>query len=554
MKNKKFFLFVVFTVLTAALFSQTSLKESVCLVAVGHVDYMNSGSGFLVSDSEGNQYIVSNDHVTQKSGTITVIFREEDGSMRRFENMVVLAYDALYDLSVLGFSMGRKINRQGLKIDIGKVANEEKVSAAGFPGLSWKFSEGVILENNTPAYRSGTVASFLTHTAFVDHGSSGGPLLRLQQNLHTGWAVIGVNTLKTENGPGHSIPSERIVGLLNAAAAKKTENRILARENGTREKAVQINFEDPVVSTAVKSPDHVGWYRFSADVEGDLEISLQSAESFKLELYDNSGKIVSSGVGSNCSFDAHVLSGDHYLKVTGDNLVYWTTYNISANFKTFPKNYEHSSAVSPVPAENGVWHSRVLHRNDEDWFSVNALPDKALVFETKGLIDSCFEVFDLTGTLLAEGGSTIASVDSYRWIYVPDKAAMPLLVRVTGYNKTMGTYNFRMFQASIAASNNTMENAVVITPHVPVTGSVKNAYDRSWFYFSLSRGTILNITIEGGNFSLELYDSGNNLISRDDFNNNLSVSMPYEEVFLCIKAVDLKSSRSNSFIVFSETD
>jgi len=549
------FLSFIFTVLAVALFAQTSLKDSVCLVAVGHVDYMASGSGFLVSDGEGNQYIVSNDHVTQQSGTLTVIFREEGGSMRRFENMTVLAYDALYDLSVLGFPMGRKINRQGgLKIDITAVDNKESVSAAGFPFLSWNISDGVILENNTPAYRSGTVHSFLTHSAFVDSGSSGGPLLRRRQDLHTGWAVIGVNTLKIKNGPGLSIPSGRIVELLNTAAAKKTENRILERDNGIREKAVRINFEDPVVSAAIKSPDYTGWYRFSADVKGDLEITFQSAESFNLELYDNGGKMLGSGTGSNFSFDAHISSGDHYLKATGD-IVYWTTYNISANFKAFPDNYEHGSAVSPVPAKDGVWYSRVLHRNDEDWFSVSALPGKALIFETEGLNDSNFEVFDLTGTPLAESGSRTASVDSHRWIYTPDKAVTSFLVRVTGYNQIMGEYSFRVFQASVATANGIMENAVVITPRVPITGSVKNVYDRSWFCFSpSSRGTVLNITVEGGNFSLELYNSKNNLISRDDYSNSLSVSVPDEEVFLCIKAADFKTNRNNSFIVLSETD
>jgi len=325
---KKIVFLIVFAFAALIVFAQTSLKEAVCLIAVGQIHYMTGGSGFLTSDGEGNQYIITNDHVTEKSGAITVIFREDDGDMKRFENMSVLAVDPLYDLSVLGFPMGRRIRRQSLKIDISKVDNGAECSAAGFPDMRWSFSDGVLLDNNIPAYRSGTIQPFIAHSAPIDFGSSGGPLLRRQPDLPLGWTVIGVNTLKAKNGPYFAIPSRRVIGLLNTAVEKKTQGRISRRENSTKEEAVQIQPEEPVF-TSVEGSDHVGWYRFSPACEGDLELSLQSPESFKIELFDTDGKMLGSSRGSNPSVNIHVPLGDLCIKVSGD-MHYWTTYRISA--------------------------------------------------------------------------------------------------------------------------------------------------------------------------------------------------------------------------------
>jgi len=329
---KKSVFCIVFTFVTFIAFAQTSLKEAVCLIAVGQIHYMKGGSGFLTSDGEENQYIISNNHVTEKSGAITVIFKENDGSMKRFENMSVLAVDPLYDLSVLGFPMGRKIKRQSLKIDITQVDNGAECSAAGFPDMEWSFSDGVLLNNNIPAYRGGTIQQFIAHSAFIDSGSSGGPLLRRQPDQPVGWAVIGVNTLKAENGPYFAIPSRRVIGLLNTAVERKTQGKIVRRKNNRKEEAVQIQPED-TISTSVEGADHTGWYRFSPACEGDLELSLQSTESFNLELYDTEGKILGSSRGSNPSLTIHVPLDDLYIKVSGDNLLYWTTYRISAYFR-----------------------------------------------------------------------------------------------------------------------------------------------------------------------------------------------------------------------------
>jgi len=363
-----------------------------------------------------------------------------------------------------------------------------------------------------------------------------------------------VNTLKAQNGPYFAIPSSRIVELLNTAVERKTQGEISSRENDSREKAVQIPLEDPHISTSIHSPNDAGWYRFSLVSSGDLELSLQCTEKFRIEVFDNNETILGSSSGNNPFLKVYAPQGDVYLKVSGDDLVYWTTYTISANFKTFPDNYNHSSASSPVTAESGVWYSRILHRNDEDWFSVKTHPERALILETYDLIDSRFEIFNSSGTLLAEYYNEETAVESPRRpVYFSDKAVTQLLVRITGHNKPMGTYRFRVLQVSLAAENNTMmKTAVELTHSAPMLGSIKRIFERSWFSISRSHGTRLNVTVEGGDFSLEIYDSENNLLSKDDFNNHLSIDMTEDKVFLCVKAVNFKTGRDNNFVIFAE--
>jgi len=339
---KTFLFLFVFLFVTIIVFAQASIKEAVCLIAVGQIHYIKGGSGFLISDGEGNQYIVTNDHVTEKSGAITVVFND-NGGIKRFEDMSVLAIDPLYDLSILAFPMGRKTNRQSFKIDISKVDKGLECSAAGFPEMEWSFSDGILLDNNINTYRSGTIQPFIAHSAPINFGSSGGPLLRRQTDQPTGWVVIGVNTLKAKNGPYFAIPSRRIIELLNKAVERKTQGKISQRKNNRKEEAVQIQSEEPIF-TSIEGIDHVGWYYFSPTCEGDLELLFNSTESFKFEIYDEGGKMLASNYGNDQSLNIHISLNDLYIKVSGDNLIYWTTYRISAYFKSFSPENEHISA------------------------------------------------------------------------------------------------------------------------------------------------------------------------------------------------------------------
>nr|AGS52632.1 hypothetical protein [uncultured bacterium contig00043] len=529
--------------------AQSSLQEVVCQIAVGHLDHIIGGSGFLVNDSEGNQYIVTNDHVTAESGNITVIFREEDGKLKQFDKMIVLANDPLYDISILGFPMGSRIKRQGLKIDIGKIDNFITVFTAGYPDYRWSFKEGIILNNNVLAYRSGTIQRFLAISAYVNPGSSGGPLLREQPDAPEGYVVVGVNTLKSPDidGTGYSIPSRRIVELLNIAAEKKSEKRIVSRDNDNIEKAEQIQFDNSI-STSVGFTDYAGWYRFTIPAEGDLKIDFHSDENFYLELFDGRDKLIGSGTSYD-SLNIKVSSGDLYLRISG-KIPYWTTYRLSSLFKSFYKGYIHSAKDSPIVIKDGIWHTRILHNGDEEWFSIKINPGRAIILETEHLLNPHFEIYDALDTLLAESSFKInRDVNNYRWIYIPERLVTDLYIRLTGYSKIMKIYRFRTIEAMFASKNTTIEKAEAITSSTPTAGSIRSN-EKKW-YTLLFPGKKLDIKIEGGDYILELYDSGNTLLAENYYNNHLSVNLPHEEVFLCVTLSKWTGKNSN-YIIFTE--
>jgi serine protease Do len=66
---------------------------------------------------------------------------------------------------------------------------------------------------------------FIQHTAEVDPGNSGGPLLVVQQNAVTGYAVAGVNTLKAyrRQAANYAIPVNTVQAFINDALNPKPE-------------------------------------------------------------------------------------------------------------------------------------------------------------------------------------------------------------------------------------------------------------------------------------------------------------------------------------------
>jgi serine protease Do len=67
------------------------------------------------------------------------------------------------------------------------------------------------------------IGPFIQHTAEVDGGNSGGPLLVQTQGVPTGFAVVGINTLKARGrqAANYAIPVARIQSFLDASLKKE---------------------------------------------------------------------------------------------------------------------------------------------------------------------------------------------------------------------------------------------------------------------------------------------------------------------------------------------
>jgi serine protease Do len=193
-----------------------------------------SGSGFVYVAEDGACYIVTNEHVIAQSDTLSISFEKQNGIKTVYDKLRVLAVDERADLALLFFDTGIKPFAQGLSFIDRPIDEGDDVFAAGFPGLGntaiWQFSRGTISnaaarlpKNNVSGE---TIGPYIQHTAQIDPGNSGGPLLEAAEGVPAGYAVIGINTLSvfTRQAANYAIPSDQVKAFINAALSKEPVN------------------------------------------------------------------------------------------------------------------------------------------------------------------------------------------------------------------------------------------------------------------------------------------------------------------------------------------
>ncbi len=154
------------------------------------------GSGVIIDGERG--FILTNEHVIEKSGTITVVLK--DG--REFQAEIIGA-DQESDLAVLQIKTDEPLPAVPMG-DSSDIMIGETVIAIGNPfGFSNSVTTGVISATNRSVRAENRVYhDFLQTDASINPGNSGGPLLNINGEL------IGINTAiyaKAE-GIGFAIP------------------------------------------------------------------------------------------------------------------------------------------------------------------------------------------------------------------------------------------------------------------------------------------------------------------------------------------------------------
>lgn len=167
------------------------------------------GSGVVVVHEVGGErrsFVVTNEHVV-KSSTNAIVQFESGGPLSAD---VVLA-DAERDLAILAL---RKELPGGVGLAASPPKDQDLVFAAGFPGFgampSYQITRGYV-SNERLALGPGML--HVQHTAPIDPGSSGGPL------LSGGKELVGLNTKKGigRENVGIAVPSIYVVEALRAA-------------------------------------------------------------------------------------------------------------------------------------------------------------------------------------------------------------------------------------------------------------------------------------------------------------------------------------------------
>ncbi|MDL2229375.1 trypsin-like peptidase domain-containing protein [Treponema sp. OttesenSCG-928-L16] len=186
------------------------------------------GSGFVYVDEKGDNFIITNLHVVNQSYTLSISFEKSDGTQTKYEGLRIIAADEELDIAVLAFKEGEKPFTEGLAFLNRQAEEGEDVYSAGFPGLGgnplWQLGRGMI-SNAIARIPSDEdedvlVGPYIQHTAQVDFGNSGGPLLVPQEGVPTGYGVIGINTLsyRSRQAANYSVPSTRALEFINKIA------------------------------------------------------------------------------------------------------------------------------------------------------------------------------------------------------------------------------------------------------------------------------------------------------------------------------------------------
>ena len=193
-----------------------------------------SGSGFIYVHPDGNCYVLTNEHVVSQADSLSITFEKLDGAKTTYDRLKVLFVDEEKDLAILTFDAGIKPFTQSLSFSAKPADEGGDVFAAGFPGLGntaiWQFSRGNV--SNAAARIPKSFDSdeihgpYIQHTAQVDPGNSGGPLLVEAQRVPTGYAVVGINTLSVRGrqATNYAIPIDQVNTFIAAALSKEPVN------------------------------------------------------------------------------------------------------------------------------------------------------------------------------------------------------------------------------------------------------------------------------------------------------------------------------------------
>lgn len=276
--------------------AQQDLKKSVCVVKQNCTDaekeafektastlfsnsYMSAarklrqglggfGSGFLYRADNGNLYIITNKHVVRDAKSVQLTFKA-DGGDKTISNCSVIAKSDSMDIAVVEFP-ATETGFVPLSFDADRVVDGTSVWSAGFPGLgdepAWQLGNGVVSNDNlvNMELTDSVHIAVIQHTAQVDPGSSGGPLLVLKENSKDKsvalkeYKVVGMNTWKAfhRENANFSLMTKDILKVVNnigATSASMKNNDEVGFQNQVEKFIESFNKSSIEMSTFISN-------------------------------------------------------------------------------------------------------------------------------------------------------------------------------------------------------------------------------------------------------------------------------------------------------------
>ncbi len=193
------------------------------------------GSGVVVED-QGHKFILTNRHVTGYAQTATIVFQLHDKNVR-YEHCKVIGSSLSSDLAAI--ELPDDCPQVPLPLSTTVIDDGLSIVAAGFPGLgakaSWQMTQGII-SNASMRHEDLGNQTLIQHTAPIDPGSSGGPLLVKENGKYH---IAGINTWKAvdRENVGIAIPVTDVATFLyELDTPDQTDQQVLAQlENRSAE-------------------------------------------------------------------------------------------------------------------------------------------------------------------------------------------------------------------------------------------------------------------------------------------------------------------------------
>lgn len=185
-------------------FSDLLMKEGYKEAAHFLKDYAKGGfgTGFVYADSvTGKKYVITNRHVVALAQSVTIEFRDNERNVSSYKDCPVAIVDEDIDLAAIAFP--DNITVGSLRFADETPTEGRDVFTAGYPGIgdnpSWQFGKGIV--SNAHFYdeelsKVGGNTILIQHTAQIDAGSSGSPLLIQSATDKNEYLVAGINTWK----------------------------------------------------------------------------------------------------------------------------------------------------------------------------------------------------------------------------------------------------------------------------------------------------------------------------------------------------------------------
>lgn len=172
------------------------------------------GSGVVI-EQNGNKYVLTNLHVIAYAKSATITFQLHENTLR-YADCQVIATSQTCDLAVI--ELPKECEMIPLPLFSESTTEDMPIVAAGFPALankpSWQMTRGFISNARVESLESTSASHIIQHTAAIDPGSSGGPLLFKGEDGK--YRILGINTWKAfyRDGVGLAIGTDDITTFL----------------------------------------------------------------------------------------------------------------------------------------------------------------------------------------------------------------------------------------------------------------------------------------------------------------------------------------------------